>query len=53
MKTLVILTVFVLAATPTLARGTCGDHAEQSTSSCIDGFVWDTTAQACVEKATS
>ncbi|MGB5556702.1 MAG: hypothetical protein WBN04_01690 [Paracoccaceae bacterium] len=53
MKILFILTAFVLAATPTLARGNCGDHAERTTSSCIDGFVWDTTAQACVEKTTS
>lgn len=53
MKTLAILTVLVLAATPTLARGMCGDHAEQTTSSCTEGYVWDTTAQTCVEKATS
>ncbi len=53
MKTLAILTALVLVATPTLARGTCGDHAEQTTSSCIEGYAWDTATQACVEKATS
>ena len=53
MKTLVILTTLVLVATPTLARGMCGDHAEQTTSSCIEGYVWDATTEACVEKATS
>ena len=53
MKTLAILTALVLASAPTLALATCTGHEEQSASSCIDGYVWDGSAQACVEKATS
>ncbi len=53
MKTLVILTTLVLASAPTLALATCGGHDKQSASSCMEGYVWDSTAQACVEKTTS
>lgn len=53
MKTLAILTTLVLAGAPTLAFATCLGHEERSASSCIEGYVWDIGAQACVEKATS
>ncbi len=53
MKTLAILTSLVLASVPTLAFAICTGHEERSASSCTEGFVWDSSAQACVEKTTS
>lgn len=53
MKTLSIMTALVIAMMPTLAFASCGGHEQRSASSCMEGYVWDSGAQACVEKATS
>ena len=53
MKTLSILTALILAVMPTLAFAACGGHEQREASSCMDGYVWDSGAQACVEKTTS
>ena len=42
-----------LALMPTLAFAACGGHEQREASSCMDGYVWDSGAQACVEKTTS
>jgi len=53
MKTIAILAAITLANIPTLALAACTGHEERSASSCMEGYVWDSSAQACVEKTTS
>ena len=37
-----------LVISPSLAIAQCTGHSEQTASSCVEGFVWDGDAQACV-----
>jgi hypothetical protein len=53
MKILAIVTALVAANVPTLTLAMCTGHEEQSASSCKQGYVWDGSAQACVEQTNS
>jgi len=53
MKTKILLTAFVLAATPGIALAQCTWGKTESVASCAAGSVWDSESQRCVTATTS
>lgn len=53
MKTKILLTAFVLAATPGIALAQCSWGKSESAASCAAGSVWDSASQRCIVSTTS
>jgi len=53
MKTKILLTAFVLAATPGIALAQCSWGKSESVASCAAGSVWDSATERCVVSTTS
>jgi hypothetical protein len=53
MKTKILLTAFVLVASPGIALAQCSWGKSESVASCAAGSVWDSDSQRCVTATTS
>ena len=53
MKAKILLTAFVLAATPGIALASCSWGKSESAASCATGSAWDSETQRCVVQTTS
>ncbi|MGR3322959.1 MAG: hypothetical protein ACU0DK_13615 [Pseudooceanicola sp.] len=51
MKLRTTLTAAVLAILPAMSFASCNYH-EKQVSSCAEGYVWDSEAEACVQQIT-
>jgi hypothetical protein len=52
MKAKILLTAFVLVASPGIALASC-DWGKSQAASCAPGAVWDSASESCVVQSTS